>query len=355
MANELVDIEREEELRAYLRRTGRVGQDEAIGVKVLAGGVSNKTVWVGRENGEEWVLKQALPKLRVKVDWFSDPSRIAREAEGLRWLNQVIPEKTTPFLFEDRSQYLMAMQAVPQPNRTLKEDLLTEGFDPKGFIREFERKHEFSSILAMIHLRGYEQRQETSNRFADRSFFESLRLEPYYLYTAAQVPEAAEFLKRLVDETRSRLLTVVHGDFSPKNVLVRGDTGRLVLLDHEVIHFGDPAFDLGFVITHLLSKANHRSDELNGSGLVMMAGGIWGTYRSILKDVPWIKDLQQHVVYHTLACLLARVAGRSPLEYLTEEQRQKQRNAALLLMAEPPRRVHDLCEAFERMVREPWR
>jgi hypothetical protein len=64
-------------------------------VRVLAGGISNRTVLVDRpEVGEAWVVKQALPKLRVVVDWFSDPERIHREALGLRWLEELAPSGT---------------------------------------------------------------------------------------------------------------------------------------------------------------------------------------------------------------------------------------------------------------------
>src|SRR5690349_1777792 len=89
-----LDIEQPDALAAYLRRLGKVGGDELLKIRVLASGVSNKTVLVERPSGEAWVLKQSLPKLRVKVDWFSDPSRIHREAEALRWLPNLAPEGT---------------------------------------------------------------------------------------------------------------------------------------------------------------------------------------------------------------------------------------------------------------------
>src|SRR5207253_6106542 len=124
---------------------------------------------------------------------------------------------------------------------------------------------------------------------------------------AAAVPEAAAFLAPLVDETRARRETLVHGDYSPKNVLVRDD--RLVLLDHEVVHFGDPAFDLGFSLAHLLSKAHHLADRRGD--FTQAALLYWRAYAGE-------RQLEPRAVRHTLACLLARVAGRSPLEYLNE-------------------------------------
>src|SRR4051812_7110802 len=102
MPEPLVDIENAASLLAYLRDSGRVGNDERLEICTLAGGVSNKTVLVRRPTGEAWVLKQALPKLRTKADWFSDPARIRREALGLEWLPKLAPAgTTTPLVFRD--------------------------------------------------------------------------------------------------------------------------------------------------------------------------------------------------------------------------------------------------------------
>src|SRR5215217_3144150 len=91
----------------------------------LAGGVSNRTVLVERLSGEAWVVKQALAKLRVQVDWFSSPERIHREALGLRWLEQIAPPKTiTPLVFEDFEAHLLGMVAVPEPHENWKTMLL---------------------------------------------------------------------------------------------------------------------------------------------------------------------------------------------------------------------------------------
>lgn len=330
---QLVDIEEPGALIAYLRRAARIPHDEAPRVRVLGGGVSNKTVLVERPSGEAWVLKQALPKLRTQADWFSDPARIRREAEGLRWLLTVAPPGAiTPLVFEDAAQHILAMQAVPQPHENWKSMWLANCGEARLYVRQF------GHLLGQIHRAGFERRAETARLFGDRSFFESLRLEPYYAYSAAQVPEAAGFLQELIDATRRRCLTVVHGDYSPKNVLIHN--GQLVLLDHEVIHFGDPAFDIGFAFAHLLSKANHlpRSDRFHFRDAVVI---FWINYAKSLGSVPWGgglvprggDPLQRWIARHTLACLLARVVGRSPLEYLNDRQRARQRDAVLEIIA----------------------
>lgn len=335
MAESPLDIEDPAALEAYLRATGRVGTSEAISIRTLTGGVSNKTVLVRTER-TAWVLKQALPKLRVQADWFSDPARIEREALGLRWLAELAPGGAiTPLVFEDAPRHLLAMQAVPKPHENWKEALLA------GRI-EADRVRQFAALLAQIHRAAYERRDELARLFDDRRFFESLRIEPYYTFTAARVPGAAAFLQSLIHATRARRFTLVHGDYSPKNILLHD--GHLVLLDHEVIHFGDPAFDAGFALTHLLSKAHHL--PAHRQRLAESAQTFWDVYRGGLGDPPWAGELQGHAVRHTLGCLLARVAGRSPLEYLSTSQRKTQQEVVVGLMAQPPGDVAELVHRF---------
>jgi len=332
MQEDRLDIEDPTQLIAYLESAGHIQADERPQVTTLPGGVSNRTVLLKRAAGEEWVLKQALAKLRVEADWFSDPTRIHREAAGLRWLGRHAPPGAVPeLLFEDHRHHLLAMRAVPQPHRNWKELLLAGRVVP-------EQVRRFGLLLGVIHRRGYQRREETARLFADRTFFETLRLEPYYHYTATRVPTAAEFLAALVDETRACRLTLVHGDYSPKNILLH--QGELVLLDHEVIHFGDPAFDLGFALTHLLSKALHlpsKKQDFLTAALIF-----WRAYLESLAAVPWLGELEARALRHTLACMLARAQGRSPLEYLSAEARARQRDRVLALLAAPPATLNEL-------------
>jgi 5-methylthioribose kinase len=337
-----LDIEQPGALLAYLHQTGRIPPAEEPAIRVLPGGVSNRTVLVERPTGEAWVVKQALAKLRVQVDWFSPPERIHREALGLRWLAQIAPPgTTTPLAFEDHDYHLMAMRAVPQPHENWKAMLLAGRLDP-------DHVAQFAELLGTVHRRGYERRAEVEPVFADRGYFESLRLEPYYGYTATQVGPAAAFLTDLIDATLARRDTIVHGDYSPKNVLVHA--GRLVLLDHEVIHFGDPGFDLGFSLTHLLSKAHH----VPGKRVDFAAAAVayWSRYRGTLGDVPFAAALEPRAVRHTLGCLLARVRGRSPLEYLDTDERARQAAAVLRLMTDPPLTVATLVDRCVALLKE---
>jgi fructosamine-3-kinase len=334
-----LDIEDTPALLVYLRHTGRIAPGEQPRIRILQGGVSNRTVWVGRESGEGWVLKQALAKLRVPTDWFSSPERIHREALGLEWLARLAPPGSiTPLLFEDRERHLLAMQAVPQPHENWK-TMLLGGRICADHVRQF------ATLLATIH-REASGCANLAEIFGDRTFFESLRLEPYYGYSAQQAPAAADFLDSLIRDTLDRRITLVHGDYSPKNILIH--EGRLVLLDHEVIHFGDPAFDLGFSLTHFLSKAHHRPAlrrEFTAAALEY-----WRVYSDALGAPEWAADLEPRAVRHTLACLLARTVGRSPLEYLDPAERVRQRDAVLRIIPAAPAGIADLISSFEEQL-----
>jgi 5-methylthioribose kinase len=338
--SEVLDIEEPVALLSYLRSTGRILAGEIPSIRRLSGGVSNRTMLVERETGEAWVIKQALPKLRVAVDWFSSPHRIEQEAEGLRWLFRTTTAGAiTPLVFADPSNHLFAMKAVAHPHANWKA-LLMSGQISSNYVEQF------GHLLGTIHAAGFREREQVAKVFSDRSFFESLRVEPYYSYSGSQVPQASRFLQTLIDETSRFARTVVHGDYSPKNVLIYRD--ELVLLDHEAIHFGDPAFDIGFSLTHLLSKAHHfpiwRCDFAAAAAL------FWETYEHCVSGLELTAGLEERAVRHTLACLLARVAGRSPLEYLCREECERQKDVVTALMGEPPSTIVELIEQFIEML-----
>jgi len=148
-------------------------------------------------------------------------------------------------------------------------------------------------------------------------------------------------LTQLIDDTRGRKLALVHGDYSPKNVLIYNDS--LYILDYEVIHLGDPAFDVGFSLTHFLSKAHYLHEHQQA--FIEMASIYWRSYNEQLSQ-RLSATIEPYAVRHTLACLLARVAGRSPLEYLYDTHRLRQRNIIIDLIPENIQTVPNLITAF---------
>ncbi len=335
-----MNIERPDELLAYLQQSGHLASTEPVKSETLAGGVSNRTVLVRRDRPPNWVIKQSLPKLRVDVDWYCDPSRIHRESLGLRTLQKLLDHGHVPeLLFEDHEHGLFAMTAVAEPHENWKTRLLSGEIEDHLIIHS-------ADILAEMHSRSAARPADCQGEFADQSFFESLRLEPYYRFASEQVPEAKPFLDRLIDATRSQTQALVHGDYSPKNILVR--RSQLILLDYEVIHWGDPSFDCGFFLTHLLSKAHYCKEQREQ---FLSAARSWlSRYLTQTEGHDWAGDLELRVVQQTLGCLLARVRGRSQLEYLSTNQRDRQADAVLAIMTSACNNFAELCDRFSELI-----
>ena len=317
-------------LSRYLQDKGQLLPGEEISVRELSGGVSCVTLLVQRAAGPDLVIKKARPKLKVSVDWFSDPSRIHIEAAAMTALREIMPPGSVPkLLFEDKKHHLLGMEAVPQPHDNWKTLLLQGKLD-------LEHVEQFARNLAAIHRLSL-QNGRRHQRFTNRYFFITLRLEPYYTFVAGQLPRADRFLQELIKDTLAVQLTLVHGDYSPKNILVHQN--RLVLLDHEVMHFGDGAFDIGFSMTHLLSKARHL--PLFRADFRQAALHYWSMYQKHFILPPgW----EERAVRHTIACLLARVRGKSPLEYLSEEEKDAQARRCLELIGSKPDNMEKLIE-----------
>ena len=187
-------------------------------------------------------------------------------------------------------------------------------------------------MLGTIHASSSERAAELAPRFTDRSQFETLRVDPYYRFSAASLPGVAGWIDELIGETAQVGIALVHGDYSPKNVLIRKNA--CVLLDHEVAHWGDPAFDIGFASAHFLGKANHLTDKR--TDFAEAAVLFWHTYRRAVENQPWFDAVLPRIVRHTIGCTLARVAGKSTLEYLSESERLRQRDVMVAMISDEP-------------------
>jgi len=336
MLSAKLNIEDHSELLNYLREAGKIAHNETVKSKTLTGGVSNRTVQVYLADGSSWVIKQALDKLRVEEDWFCSPDRIYFEAEAIHWLNQSVPDICPKLIFEDKAQHLLAMEAVHTPFENLKTVLM----EKRPQLSYFEAA---GTLLGKIHFQGLKE-ELIPKRLFDIHYFDTLRVEPYYLETIIQAEETDRFFKLLIADTSRDRYTFVHGDFSPKNLLVKD--GGLILLDHEVAHFGDGTFDLGFFMAHLLSKANHRREYIEDflTGIQVF----YDSYLSQNKDMGIPRE--QRTVRHAVGCLLARVKGLSRLEYLTKRQQETQKDIALKLIDKTPITVNGLISEFKELI-----
>ena len=302
---------------------------DAARITELGGGVSNTVLLV--EAGERrFVLKQALGKLRVQDDWFSDRGRVFRESAALRWLAPRLPAGSVPeLLFEDRENGIFAMGAAPPEAQTWKTLLMRGECD----VRIAES---IARMLAAIVSASWRD-AESQRVFGDQTVFDQLRLDPYYRTTASRHPDLRPRFERLMRESSERRVSLVHGDWSPKNFLV--SSAAVMAIDFEVIHFGDPAFDSAFLLNHLLLKSFYRPEW--STGFAELAGRFWEAYRGGLPpDCDWMEPA---TLAHLGCLLLARIDGKSPAEYITDEElRARVREFARSLIVSSPASIADV-------------
>jgi len=317
----------------YLSARGYDGA--SLRVTPLGGGVSNTVLLV---EGEETrlVLKQSLAKLRVEMDWFSERERIFRECAALREIGPFLEAGSVPeVIFEDRENCLFAMSAAPPGAQSWKSILMG------GAARECTAVAIGRMLASMIGLSRSNRRLEAA--FGDQTVFGQLRLDPYYATTASRHPDLSAHFSRLIEHCNEERFSLVHGDWSPKNFLVNGDS--VMAIDFEVIHYGDPSFDVAFFVNHLLLKSFHLPRWADC--FARLAQRFWSTIAEALPgEAGW---LEEGAVRHLGGLLLARIDGKSPAEYIREEEVKRQVRAfARELILDPP---GTLAGVFERRAR----
>lgn len=304
----------------YLARECRVTE--------LGGGVSN-TVLLAESDDDRVVLKQSLGRLRVEQPWFSERSRIFREAAALRMLAPILPGALPRIVAEDHANYIYVMTAAAPAARTWKSLL----FD--GVSRE-ETARSVGSILGAIISSTWKSPQFEAE-FGDQTVFHQLRIDPYYRTTALRHPDLAPHFERLIDSSQQRRVSLVHGDWSPKNFLV--DNECVMAIDFEVIHFGDPSFDAAFLLNHLLLKS-YRLPQWR-ERFRSLAISFWQTLLAALpEECDWF---EQATIGHLGCLLLARIDGKSPAEYITDKDlKETIRQRARLLITQPPATIPEV-------------
>ena len=289
-----------------LRRDGLVS--EKASARPLSGGVSSD-VFLIEDSGKQFVVKQALPRLKVKEDWQADTSRNRFEYEFLRFLGKVAPS-AAPRVLATGSDYF-AMEYLGDGYQNWKQLLLE---------RDCQEQHavQAAQILGTLHQTSY-QSSELSKQFATTSNFHQLRTDPYLLHTGRGYPELQPLFEQEAVRLESTRECLVHGDYSPKNMLIGND--RFVLLDCEVAWYGDPAFDIAFLLNHLLLKALYHAPA--DVGLLPMFSTFTQQYfKARGLDGRQRDPLDSRTARLLMMLLLARVDGKSPVEYLTTDKRE---------------------------------
>jgi 5-methylthioribose kinase len=304
----------------YLARRGY--RRDLLRCRDLGGGVSNNVVAVDT-GAEKLVLKQALPRLRVRDEWLADRSRIFRERDALIDAARLLPPAWVPaVVWSDEPNYLFAMRAAEEPSEFWKSRLL------RGIIEPHLARR--AGLALGLTIRGSWRSEALQLKFGDQTAFNQLRIDPYYRTIARRNPDIAELAEEWIATTGSCRAALVQGDWSPKNMLVtpRG----LVFIDYECTHFGDPSFDAGFCLNHFLLKAFHQPVWAEG---YLGLAEVFFTWTLAVLPPEALADFETATSRHLGFLLLARVDGKSPVEYLTAEaKRDLVRQAAKRIIRE---------------------
>ena len=320
------------ELLAILRRLGLGGGQVVRAMSPLTGGVSSD-IWRIEFEDHSICAKRALSQLKVAAHWEAPLSRNAYEYAWFEELGAEFAEHMPRMLGRDEEAGVFFMSYLEPAQHPVWKQLLLQGQVSPAFARSV------GDCLGRMHRRTARQ-ERLARRFKTDAEFFSLRLEPYLLATAQRHPALADRLQWLCAQTAQTQLALVHGDISPKNILC-GPQGP-VFLDAECAWYGDPAFDLAFCLNHLLLKAVHLPAQSSalGQSFVQLA-------QAYLGAVDWepVDAFERRAAQLLPALMLARVDGKSPVEYLTEEgRREVVRRAATQGLRQPPQQLREVLD-----------
>lgn len=288
----------------------------AIEVTRFPGGVSNH-VWGVRTEKGCWVVKQPLAQLATKEEWFSGTDRLDVEVAALQALERWVPENVPHVRFHDPEEKVCIMACAPEGAVSWKDQMMGGTFDAST-------AHAVGALLRLIHRKSRSDTRRVRSKFDDLIFFKELRIDPFHRFVAQKHPDLEEPIKGLIRELVSNRTTFVHGDYSPKNVLV-DRSGGLTLIDLEVAHWGNPVFDVAYCLGHLMLKAWHLDRASNA-------------LESIQAYLEGYKNVPKRLIPHVGLMLLARIDGKSTVEYLTDPdviERVRSVGKSMLLSDDP--------------------
>lgn len=323
------------QLLDMLREDGHVLSPNAE-ARPLGGGVSSD-IYLVQDGAAKFVVKRALPKLKVADEWFADVSRNHTEEKFLEIVGAILPGSVPRVYFANAQRGYFGMEFISDNFANWKQLLLSGDCRPEHAIAA-------ARILGEVHRRTAGDRS-MQQQFDTTTCFHQLRIEAYLLTTGARHPGLQKmFLSeaRRIEGTRHAL---IHGDFSPKNILI--GNGRMVLLDCEVAWYGEPLFDVAFLLNHFFLKALYHAPQ--SVPLQEMVHSFWREYSKINSNQHG-DQREKRLVPLLLMLMLARIDGKSPVEYLTPAKQDFTRQFVGKHLPSSPQTLDEIAEPwFEQL------
>lgn len=323
-----------DDIAAALRRMGLLDDGPCPPLTPLTGGVSSDIWRVDLASGPA-CIKRALSRLRVSAEWHAPVERNRYELQWMVCAARTIPEAVPQILGADDELGMFVMRYLEPAEFPLWKQQLRDANAVTATAAEVGAR------LARIHAATAGDREVAARFDTDDTFF-AIRLEPYLLATARVHPDLAHALEELVETTAGEKRALVHGDVSPKNLLI--GPGGPVFLDAECAWYGDPAFDLAFCLNHLLLKC---------LWVPAAREAFLGCFRALaaahLGRIDWEDPhgFEARVARLLPGLLLARVDGKSPVEYLADEaDKEKVRRMAARFLKRPAARLLEVASAW---------
>ena len=282
-------------------------EGEEISFSPLKGGVSSD-IYLVQNGDQKYVLKQALSQLRVEEEWLADVTRNLAEQDFIHYVSSFAPDHVPEVIYADRENAFFIMSYYGPPYQNWKATMMTGEKSPRV-------TREVALLLAKIHSHSYHN-SYVRQQFNYTNLFLELRVEPYIIFTGTKHPQWQPIFNAEAERLLAYEEALMHGDFSPKNILVHDD--QVLLLDHEVACYGDPAFDIAFMVNHLLLKRLVFSTK--GPGDPKLPKVFWDHYFQHLNRGR-STNLKLRTIHLLKLLMLARVDGKSPAEYLYEGHR----------------------------------
>jgi tRNA A-37 threonylcarbamoyl transferase component Bud32 len=320
----------------FLHRYGLVSPGVEPVLIPLDGGVSSD-LWKVVASGRTLCVKGALAQLKTARVWHAPVSRNRVEHDYLQFAGRACPGRVPEVLAHDPAAGLFAMAYLPPEDHPVWKAQLLNGQV------EVAVAAAVGDLVGCLHAASAAE-EASAERFATDDNFDALRIEPFFQTTAAVHPDLADRLLELARRTASTHEVVVHGDVSPKNILV-GAEGP-VLLDAECAWFGDPAFDVAFCVTHLLLKSVLMPGL--SAQLLAAAAALTMAYAAHVGWEPWAAG-EERIATLLPALALARVDGTSPVEYLDQGRQALVRSVARKMLREPVTTVAEVLEQWSRL------